>query len=432
MADSPYGSLFIQGFNEEALANRMTITLADIQAARRTVRDVIIQTPTLPDERLSAELGARIFLKAENTQRSGSFKIRGAYNKLSRLTHEERERGVIAPSAGNHAQGVALAARLLGIPATIVMPERAPLTKVAATRRLGAEVILFGQAFDDAVAQARAICDERSMTYIHAFDDELIIAGQGTIGLEIVEAIDTPHVMVVPIGGGGMIAGIAIAVKTLVPDARIVGVQASSCAPVIASLKAGEPLLSPTSRTIADGIAVKRPGKLTLPIIRELVDDVVTVTDEEIARGIAHVVQNDRLVVEGAGAAGVAALLSRKIRLHDGENVCVVLGGGNIDSNLLTRVLEQAAVKQGRYLLLKTTTDDRPGNLAPLISRVADAGANVVDVFHRRAAWLAPLDRVGIELVLEVRDEEHGQMVIQHLAQCGYHVERIGQGLWPE
>jgi threonine dehydratase len=410
----------------------MTISLADIQAARRTVRDVIIQTPTLPDERLSAELGARVFLKAENTQRSGSFKIRGAYNKLSRLTQEERLRGVIAPSAGNHAQGVALAARLLGIPATIVMPERAPLTKVAATHRLGAEVILFGQAFDDAVAHARAICDERNMTYIHAFDDELIIAGQGTMGLEIVEALDTLNVVVVPIGGGGMIAGIAIAVKALVPDARIVGVQASGCAPVIASLKAGEPLLSPTSRTIADGIAVKRPGKLTLPIIRELVDDVVTVDDDEIARGIAHVVQNDRLVVEGAGAAGVAALLSRKVQLHDGDHVCVVLGGGNIDSNLLTRVLEQAAVKQGRYLLLKTTTDDRPGNLAPLISRVADAGANVVDVFHRRAAWLAPLDRVGIELVLEVRDEEHGQMVVQHLAQCGYHVERIGQGLWPE
>jgi threonine dehydratase len=410
----------------------MTVTLADIQAARRMLRDIIIQTPILPDERLSAELGAQVFLKAENTQRSGSFKIRGAYNKLSRLAPDERARGVIAPSAGNHAQGVALAARLLGIPATIVMPERAPLTKVAATRRLGAEVVLHGQSFDDAVAYCRELCDASSLTYIHAFDDEQIIAGQGTMGLEIVEAIDTLGLVIVPIGGGGMIGGIATAVKALTPDTRVVGVQAAGCAPVIASLAAGEPLLAATARTIADGIAVKRPGKLTLPIIKALVDDVVTVDDEEIARGIAHVVQNDRLVVEGAGAAGVAALLARKIGVRAGEKVCVVLGGGNIDSNLLTRVLEQAAVKQGRYLLLKTTTDDRPGNLAPLISRVAEAGANVVDVFHRRAAWLAPLDRVGIELVLEVRDEEHGQSVVSHLSECGYHVERIGQGLWPE
>jgi threonine dehydratase len=408
-----------------------SVTLANIQAARRTLRDIIVATPVLPDERLSAELGARIFLKAENTQRSGSFKIRGAYNKISRLSPEDQARGVIAPSAGNHAQGVALAARLLGIPATIVMPERAPLTKVTATRRLGAEVVLHGAAFDDAVAHARTLCDERGMVYIHAFDDELVIAGQGTMGLEIVEALDDPTLVVVPIGGGGMIGGIAIAVKALLPSARIIGVQAAGCAPVIASLAAGEPLLAPAARTIADGIAVKRPGTLTLPIIRDLVDDVVTVDDDQIARAIAHVVQNNRLVVEGAGAAGVAALQSGKVALRPNEKVCVVLGGGNIDANLLTRVLEQVAVKQGRYILLKTTTDDRPGNLAPLIGRVAEAGANVIDVFHRRAVWLAPLDRVGIELVLEVRDEEHGQAVISHLSACGYAIEREGQGLWP-
>jgi threonine dehydratase len=407
------------------------VTLADIQAARRSLRDVIIATPILPDERLSAELGARIFLKAENTQRSGSFKIRGAYHKISRLQPEERRRGVIAPSAGNHAQGVALAAQLLGIPATIVMPERAPLTKVTATRRLGAEVVLSGASFDDAVTRAREICAERGLTYIHAFDDELIIAGQGTIGLEIAEALNDLALLIVPVGGGGMIAGIATAVKALQPGARIVGVQAAGCAPLIPSLEAGEPLLAPAARTIADGIAVKRPGALTLPIIRQLVDQVVTVDDDEIARAIAHVVQNDRLVVEGAGAAGVAALQSGKVGLRPNEKVCVVLGGGNIDSNLLTRVLEQVAVKQGRYILLKTTTDDRPGNLAPLISRVAEAGANVIDVFHRRAVWLAPLDRVGIELVLEVRDEPHGQAVIEHLLRCGYPIEREGQGLWP-
>jgi threonine dehydratase len=409
----------------------MTVTLADIQAARRTLRDVIIATPILPAERLSQELGARVFLKAENTQRSGSFKLRGAYNTISRLPDAERARGVIAHSAGNHAQGVALAARLLGVPATIVMPERAPLTKVAATRRFGAEVILHGATFDDAGARAREIQRERDLTYVHAFNDERVIAGQGTIGLEIVEGLPDLELLVVPIGGGGLIGGIALAVKALLPDVRIVGVQAAGCASIPQSLAAGEPIAAPHARTIADGIAVKRPGDLTLPIIRELVDQVAIVDDEEIARGIAYVVQNARLVVEGAGAAGVAALLSGKIAARAGETVGVVMGGGNIDGNLLARVLEQVLVKQGRYILLRTTVDDRPGNLAPLISRVAEAGANVIDIFHRRAVWLVPVDRVGIEMVLEVRDEEHGREVVQHLTQAGYIVEREGQGLWP-
>jgi threonine dehydratase len=409
----------------------MSVTLADIQAARRRLRDVIIATPVLPDERLSQELGAQICLKAENTQRSGSFKIRGAYNTIGQLAPEERARGVIAHSAGNHAQGVALAAKLLGVPATIVMPERAPLTKVAATRRLGAEVILHGATFDDAGAYAGAIQRERGLTYVHAFDDERVIAGQGTLGLEIVEAISEPGLLVVPIGGGGLISGIALAARALVPDVRIAGVQAAGCASIPSSLAAGEPLAAPYARTIADGIAVKRPGDLTLPIIRDSVDMVVTVDDDEIARAIAHVVQNVRLVVEGAGAAGVAALLSRKIAPRRGETVCVVMGGGNIDGNLLARVIEQVLVKQGRYILLRTTVDDRPGNLAPLISKVAEAGANVIDIFHRRAVWLVPVDRVGIELVLEVRNEEHGQEVMRYLNEAGYPVEREGQELWP-
>ena len=409
----------------------MAVTLADIQAARRTLRDVIIATPILPAERLSQELGARVFLKAENTQRSGSFKLRGAYNTISRLTDAERERGVIAHSAGNHAQGVALAARLLGVPATIVMPERAPLTKVAATRRLGAEVLLHGATFDDAGARAREIQSQRDLTYVHAFNDERVIAGQGTIGLELAEALPDLRLLIVPIGGGGLISGIALAVRALLPNVRIVGVQAAGCASIPQSLAAGEPVAAPAARTIADGIAVKRPGDLTLPIIRELVDQVAIVDDDEIARGIAYVVQNARLVVEGAGAAGVAALLSGKIVPRAGETVGVVMGGGNIDGNLLARVIEQVLVKQGRYILLRTTVDDRPGNLAPLISQVAAAGANVIDIFHRRAVWLVPVDRVGIEMVLEVRDEQHGQDVVNHLSQSGYVVERVGQGVWP-
>jgi threonine dehydratase len=409
----------------------MTVSLADIQAARRVLRDVISATPILADERLSEELGARVFLKAENTQRSGSFKIRGAYNTISRLAPDERERGVIAHSAGNHAQGVALAAKLIGIPATIVMPERAPLTKVAATRRYGAGVVLHGATFDDAGAFARELQQERGLSYVHAFNDERVIAGQGTIGLEIVEALPDMTLLVVPIGGGGLISGIATAVKALMPDVRIVGVQAAGCAPVPASLAAGEPITAATARTIADGIAVKRPGDLTLPIIGALVDEVVTVDDDEIARAIAHAAQNVRQVVEGAGAAGVAALLSGKVVLQPSDTICTVLCGGNIDGNLLARVLEQVLVKQGRYILLRTTVDDRPGNLAPLIDHVAKAGANVIDIFHRRAVWLVPVDRVGIEMVLEVRDEAHGQDVVRHLTAAGYVIEREGQGVWP-
>ncbi|NOK61266.1 MAG: threonine ammonia-lyase [Chloroflexi bacterium AL-W] len=416
----------------EVEAHFMIPTLADIQTARQELRDIIIQTPILPNERLSNDIGARVYLKAENTQRSGSFKIRGAYNKISRLTAAERARGIIAHSAGNHAQGVALAAKLFDIPATIVMPERAPLTKVVATRRLGAEIMLHGETFDDCAAFAKELQHERGLTAIHPFNDPDIIAGQGTLGLEIIEAVPETNVIIVPIGGGGLISGIALAVKTLMPDIRIIGVQAEGCAAVPTSLAAGQPVTVPVSRTIADGIAVKCPGELTLPIIQELVDEVVTVTDDEIMRAIAYAVQNAHLVVEGAGAASLAALISGKVLSRSNDTICVTLCGGNIDGNLLARIIEQSLVRQGRYILIRTTVDDRPGNLAPLISQVAQAGAGVVDIFHRRAVWLAPVDRAGIEMVLEVRDEQHGQTVVQHLTEAGYHVEREWPGLWPE
>jgi threonine dehydratase len=402
----------------------MTVTLGDIQAARRTLHDVIFATPLLPAERLSEELDAKIFYKAENTQASGSFKIRGAYNTIARLSEEERARGVIAASAGNHAQGVALAARRLGIQATIVMPERAPLTKVVATRRLGAHVVLSGATFDDAGAMARKLQEEHGFIPIHAFDDPRIIAGQGTIGLELAETLPDLGLLVVPIGGGGLISGIAIAAKALCPNLRIIGVQAAGCAPVPRSLAAGEPIAALTAHTIADGIAVKRPGNLTLPIIQELVDEIVTVEDDEIVLAIAHVVQNSRMVVEGAGAAGVAALLSGKVRPDPNKVTATILCGGNIDGNLLSRVLEQAMARQGRYLLVHTTVGDWPGNLAPLINKVAEAGANIIDIFHRRAAWLVPVDRTGIEMVLEVRDKAHGQAVIEHLETAGYYINQ--------
>ena len=408
----------------------MSVTFADIHAARVALRNVIVATPVLPDERLSQQLGTQIFVKAENTQRAGSFKVRGAYNKISRLSPEERGRGVIAHSAGNHAQGVALAAQLFGVQATIVMPERAPLTKVVATQRYGANVVLYGATFDDAGARARELQQEHGYTYVHAFNDESVIAGQGTLGVEIVDALPNVDVLVVPIGGGGLISGIAIAARELLPSVHIVGVQAAGCAPVKASLAAGHPVAVESARTIADGIAVKRPGDITLPLIQKLVDEVVEVEEDDIARAIAHCVQNLRLVVEGAGAAGVAALLAGKVAVKPEQIVCTPLCGGNIDANLLNRVLEQVMVKQGRYLVLKTLVNDQPNSLSPLIAQVARMGANVIDVFHRRAFWLAPLSKVGIEMVLEVRDEAHGQQVVDDLIAAGYGVEREAQGLW--
>ena len=411
----------------------MTVKLTDIQEARKLLQGIIIPTPIISDEKLSNEIGASAFLKAESLQRAGSFKMRGAYNKISRLSKEEKKRGVITASAGNHAQGVALAARLQSIKATVVLPVFAPLTKVMATKAQGADVILHGTTFDEAVAYGKKLGQEKSYIYVNAFDDYDIIAGQGTIGWEIADSLPETTLVVVPIGGGGIISGIAIAVKNLLPNVRVVGVQSANCSSVIHSLKEGKPLepLQYTA-TIADGIAVKRPGEKTLPIMEKYVDDFVTVTEEEIARGIFHCVQNNHLVVEGAGAAGVAALLAKKIKVKPDDTVCTVLCGGNIDANLLSRVLEQVLVAQGRYIMLKLLVPDRPGMLAKLLQHVGESGANVIEVFHRRAMWLAPLGSVGIEMLLEVRDEPHSREVVKHLEKVGYHVEREGVGDWEE
>ena len=410
----------------------MTVKLADIENARGVLQGIINPTPTMSDEKLSAELGAPAYLKAECLQRAGSFKIRGAYNTISQLSEKEKQRGVVTGSAGNHAQAVALAAKLHNIKSTIVLPEFAPLTKVVATRSHGADVILHGKSFDEAVARSRELGENHGYTYVHAFDDERVIAGQGTIGLEIAESLPEVSVIVVPIGGGGIISGIAIAAKSLLPRVRVIGVQASNVAAVNPSLAAGEPVEAKHQPSIADGIAVKRPGNLTLPIIREFVDEVVEVSEEEIARGIFHCVQNAHLVVEGAGAAGVAALLARKIKLDENEIACTVLCGGNIDGNLLNRVIEQVLVRQGRYVVFKLLVLDRPGSLAAMLDSVAESGANVVEVNHQRAIWLAPLGYTGIEMILEVRDERHGREVHKHLEDAGYHVEREGQGDWEE
>lgn len=408
----------------------MAVTLKDIQDARAILHGIINPTPMIADERLSAKVGAQTFLKAECLQRSGSFKVRGAYNKISRLSESEKSRGVIAASAGNHAQGVALAARLNNIQATIVLPEFAPLTKVVATRSFGAEVILHGATFDEAVEYSRRLEQKHGFTYVHPFDDEQVIAGQGTIGCEIAGDLPDVGVVIVPIGGGGVISGIAVALKSLLPGVRVIGVQAANVAPVRASLEAGRPVECAFEPTIADGIAVKHPGTKTLQIIGAYVDQIVEVSEEEIAFGIYHCVQNAHLVTEGAGAAGVAALLANKIELKPEDTVCAVLCGGNIDGNLLARIIEQVLVREGRYVIMKLLVLDRPGTLAAMLNHVAETGANVVEVYHQRAIWLAPLGRVGIEMILEVRDGEHAQDVYKHLEDAGYHVERQGQGDW--
>ncbi len=407
------------------------ITIDDIKAAQQVLASVTVNTPLLFSDRLSQDVGCRVWIKAENTQRAGSFKLRGAYVKMASLTQAERDRGVIAHSAGNHAQGVALAAQLMGIPATVVMPEYAPLAKVVATRRFGAEVFLAGKSFDDAGVLAQRLQAERGLTYVHAFDDPQVVAGQGTMGLEIAAALPDLDTVVVPVGGGGMISGIAIALRALYPHTRIIGVQAAGCASIPMSLAAGKPMVVPEARTMADGIAVKRPGTITLPIIRDLVDEVVTVDEDEIARGIVYALQNLRQVSEGGGAVGIAALIAGKIAVRSDERVVTVLSGGNIDANFLARVIEYVLVKQGRYVVLHTSVPDRPSNLAPLVNLVGSAGANIVDIHHRRAAWQVPVDRVGIELILEVRDETHAGELIATLEHEGYEVERAGTGEYP-
>ncbi len=410
----------------------MSIQLSDILAARERQGSHVVRTPVLFDSFLSAQFSARVHFKAECLQKSGSFKVRGALNKIALLSADERARGVIAPSAGNHAQGVAMAAALQGIEAVIVMPLFAPLTKIEATKSYGAKVILHGATFDDAAAHARELSEQHRYTFIHAFNDVDIIAGQGTLGLELLEQLEDVDTVLIPIGGGGLIAGIATAIRALRPKVRIIGVQASGCAAVRPSLEAGYPIAVQAAQTIADGIAVKRPGELTLPMIQQFVDEIIEVSDDDIARAIAHCVTHARLVVEGAGAAGLAALLAGKITVSSNENICAVLCGGNIDPNLLARVLEQVMVRQGRYVMYKLAVVDRPGALAQITERVAEIGANIIDIFHRRALWLAPLGKVGVELVLEVKDLAHGDEVKRHLESYGYHVAKEAQGDWLE
>jgi threonine dehydratase len=398
------------------------VTIADIWEAYKLLKPRLHHTPLTPSRTLRDITGADIYLKAENMQRSGSFKVRGASYKLSRLSEEEYSRGVIAASAGNHAQGVAIAAAQYHIPCTIVMPETAPLAKVTATQGYGAEVVLHGFTYDDAYQYCIELQQASGATFIHAFDDPDIIAGQGTLGLEMLSDLPDADALVVPIGGGGLIAGIAIAARALRPNIKIIGVQAAGAAGCRASLDAGEISTLPSITTIADGIAVKRPGALTFPVIQRLVDDVVLVNDEAIIGAVLLLMERSKMLVEGAGAAGVAALLSGAIKL-EGQKVLVPLSGGNIDINLVGRFIEHGLATAGRYFVIHTRLTDRPGELMRLLGIIAEMRINVIDVRHQRISSRLPIMQREETLTLETRDRAQCEQLLQRLRAAGYVVE---------
>jgi len=397
------------------------LTLADVEAARDLIADVVRLTPLEPCRPVAAKLGGPVWLKCEHLQRAGSFKVRGAYVRISRLSPAERARGVVAASAGNHAQGVALAAGLLGAATTVFMPIGAPLPKIAATKGYGAKVEFAGATVDEALVAAQEYADETGAVLIHPFDHVDVIAGQGTVGLEIVEALPEVKTIITGIGGGGLISGIAVAAKALRPDIRVVGVQAAGAAAYPPSLKAGHPVRLQSYRTIADGICVGCPGDLTYDHVSKLVDYVVTVTDEDISRALLLLLERCKQVVEPAGGVGVAALLAGAAKVE--PPVVAVLSGGNIDPLLLLRLIEHGLAAAGRYLSITVRTGDRPGQLALLLTQIAEHGANVVDVVHRRNDPQLRLGEVEIALSVETRGAEHSDRLVSALRQAGYTVE---------
>ncbi len=400
----------------------MRVTLSDVVRARQVLHGVIHKTDLVPSRVLSDE-GREIHLKSESLQQTGSFKVRGAFVKVASLSEAERGRGVIAASAGNHAQGVALAARNFGVPATIVMPEGAPLAKVTATRALGAKVVLQGGGYDDAYKHALELQQAGGAVFIHPFDDPLVIAGQGTIGLEILEDLPDADAIVVPVGGGGLVAGIAVAVKAMRPQTRIIGVEAGGAASMGASLLAGRVVTLSRASTIADGIAVRTPGAETFAICRELVDEMVTVDDDEIAQTILFLMERCKIVTEGAGAAAVAAIMGNKF--HCAGKVAAVLSGGNIDVTMLSNIIDKGLLKAGRRVKLRTVIEDKPGRLGRLLKIVSDCGANVVSIQHDRAHLEAGIGFAMMELVLETQDRDHVGRVVEALEHHQFRVMDI-------
>ncbi len=396
------------------------ITADDIAAAAKRLEGVIQHTPVELSRAVSGAVGVETRLKCEHLQRTGSFKIRGAYNRIVQLDDDERRRGVVAASAGNHAQGVALSAQLAGVPATIFMPTSAPLPKVEATRGYGARVVLEGEGFDDALAAAQQWGQAHDAVFVHPFEHPDVIAGQGTVGLELTEQMPDLRTVVVPMGGGGLISGIAVAVKAWRPEVRVIGVQAAGAAAFPAALAAGEVVALDRVVTFADGIAIKRPGALTLAHVRALVDDVVTVSDEAIARAVLLLVERAKQVVEPSGAAGLAAVLDERVKAGLEGPVAVVLCGGNVDPLLLGRIISSGLYEEGRYLVLHTVLADRPGALSQLLQLVAGEGANILAVEHHRLGTRLGILEVEVELELETRGPDHIAAVLSCLRAAGY------------
>ncbi len=405
------------------------LTPEDVADAARALGGRVRQTPVLTAGELGRRVGARVVLKAENLQLTGSFKARGAFNALRLLPEAGRGARVVAASAGNHGQAVAFAAREAGASATVFMPAAAPVAKVAAVRQYGGEVHFVEGTVDEAAERAHDLAEAEGHTVVHAFDNRDVVAGQGTVGLEIAAQAPNVRCLVVPLGGGGLISGTAMAARARLDDVRVVGVQSEACAPYPRSLAAHRPVGARFANTICDGIAVKRPGEVTLPLVERYVDDVVTVSDDEVAEAMVLLLDRSKLVVEGAGAVGVAALLAGKVKLPaGGGEVCAVLSGGNVDASLLAECIRMGETSAGRRMVLATTVPDRPGALARLLALVADHGANVVDVEHLRDGIDLHVRETAIQIVMQTRGPDHGAEIAGAVADEGFPVRMEREG----
>ena len=409
--------------------SKLSIGLADVLAARERLGEAVYYSPCPHSLMLSALTGQQVYLKLENLQMTGSFKERGALNRIAKLTPEQAGRGVIAASAGNHAQGVAYHATKRGIRAVIVMPLTTPLVKVTATRDFGAEVLLHGASYDEAFAEAMRLCAEQGLTFIHPFDDPDVMAGQGTIGLELLEQVPQLEAVVVPIGGGGLIGGIACAIKEACiqasrPEVRVVGVQTSRLPSMAAAVEAHRPVTIDPATTIADGIAVRRAGDLTLPMVERYVDEIVTVDEDEIASAILMLLEREKTLAEGAGATALAALLQHRTSLK-GAHTAVLVCGGNIDVTLLSRIIERGLVQDGRLIRLRIHLLDKPGALADLTRLIASHRANIVDTLHNRAYYGVNLGDTVIDITMETRGREQVAELLDALTAEGYNHTRV-------
>lgn len=402
----------------------MAVTLEDIQHAKRRIQDFIYLSPAPHSDTLSQMTGQQVFLKLDNLQRTGAFKERGALNKILTLNDEEKRRGVIAASAGNHAQAVAFHATERGIRSRIVMPLMTPLVKVSSTANFGAEVVLHGANYDEAYAEALRLGEADGMTFLHPFDDDAVIAGQGTIGLELLDQVAELEAVVVPIGGGGLIGGVACAIKESNPRVRVIGVQTERLPSMLRATEAGAPVTIPAEATIADGIAVRRAGERTLPLVQRYVDEIVTVDEEEIAKAILVLLEREKTLAEGAGAVALASLLQQKTSL-DGQRTAVLVCGGNIDVSLLAKMIERGLVKDGRHTRLRIHLTDRPGSLHQLTRIIADARANIVQTSYDRAHYGVNLGDTVIDVTLETRGFDHNVELEKMLTEGGYRHERI-------